>query len=126
MNDVVVHGFPGEYELQDGDIVSVDSGVYMNGYHGDSAYTFAIGNVKPDVLKSVVVALAAVGAVIAGQVRAQEVVGAGASFPAPIYAKWADAYKKATGNKINYQSIGSGGGIKQIMAKTANQPPKLH
>ena len=51
---------------------------------------------------------------------AAEVTGAGASFPAPIYAKWADAYQKATGNKINYQSIGSGGGIKQIMAKTVD------
>lgn len=51
VNDVVVHGFPSEYEVQDGDIVSVDCGVYMNGYHGDSAYTFAIGNVKEDVLQ---------------------------------------------------------------------------
>ncbi len=51
VNDVVVHGFPGEYELQDGDIISVDCGFYKNGYHGDSAYTFAIGNVKPEVLK---------------------------------------------------------------------------
>jgi phosphate transport system substrate-binding protein len=53
-------------------------------------------------------------------VSAAEVTGAGASFPAPIYAKWADAYQKATGNKINYQSIGSGGGIKQIQAKTVD------
>ena len=55
-------------------------------------------------------------------VRAQaaEVTGAGAFFPAPVYAKWADAYHKATGNKINYQSIGSGGGIKQITAKTVD------
>jgi phosphate transport system substrate-binding protein len=51
---------------------------------------------------------------------AAEVTGAGASFPAPIYAKWADAYQKATSNKINYQSIGSGGGIKQITAKTVD------
>ncbi|MCL2873092.1 MAG: phosphate ABC transporter substrate-binding protein PstS [Betaproteobacteria bacterium] len=53
-------------------------------------------------------------------VQAAEVTGAGASFPAPLYAKWADAYSKATGNKINYQSIGSGGGIKQIQAKTVD------
>ncbi|MDB5815088.1 MAG: pstS [Rhodocyclales bacterium] len=53
-------------------------------------------------------------------VSAAEVTGAGASFPAPIYAKWADAYQKATGNRINYQSIGSGGGIKQIEAKTVD------
>ncbi len=51
VNEVVVHGFPGAYELKDGDIISVDCGVYMNGYHGDSAYTFAIGNVQPDVLQ---------------------------------------------------------------------------
>ena len=51
VNSVVVHGIPGETILKDGDIVSVDCGVYKNGYHGDSAYTFAIGNVKPEVLK---------------------------------------------------------------------------
>ncbi|MBF0419139.1 MAG: phosphate ABC transporter substrate-binding protein PstS [Magnetococcales bacterium] len=51
---------------------------------------------------------------------ATEVTGAGASFPAPLYAKWADAYQKETGHKINYQSIGSGGGIKQITAKTVD------
>jgi phosphate transport system substrate-binding protein len=48
-----------------------------------------------------------------------DITGAGATFPFPIYAKWADAYKKETGNGLNYQSIGSGGGIKQIEAKTA-------
>ena len=47
-----------------------------------------------------------------------EISGAGATFPYPIYAKWADAYKKETGNGLNYQSIGSGGGIKQIQNKT--------
>jgi phosphate transport system substrate-binding protein len=52
--------------------------------------------------------------------QAAEITGAGASFPAPVYAKWADAYQKATGNKVNYQSIGSGGGIKQINAKTVD------
>src|SRR5271154_6568804 len=49
---------------------------------------------------------------------AGDISGAGATFPFPIYAKWADAYKKATGNGLNYQSIGSGAGIKQIKAKT--------
>ncbi|MPZ42744.1 MAG: phosphate ABC transporter substrate-binding protein PstS [Betaproteobacteria bacterium] len=49
---------------------------------------------------------------------AAEISGAGATFPYPIYAKWADAYKKETGIGLNYQSIGSGGGIKQIKAKT--------
>lgn len=51
VNDVVVHGFPGAYELRDGDIVSIDCGFYKNGYHGDSAYTFAIGNVAPETLQ---------------------------------------------------------------------------
>lgn len=49
---------------------------------------------------------------------AAEITGAGATFPFPIYSKWADAYKKETGNSLNYQSIGSGAGIKQIIAKT--------
>jgi len=55
-----------------------------------------------------------------GLVGAQEITGAGATFPAPIYAKWASDYNKATGVKVNYQSIGSGGGIKQIDSKTVD------
>jgi phosphate transport system substrate-binding protein len=51
---------------------------------------------------------------------AQEVTGAGASFPAPIYAKWADAYNKATGVRVNYQSVGSGAGLRQIRGKTVD------
>lgn len=51
---------------------------------------------------------------------ADEVTGAGATFPAPLYAKWADAYNKATGHRINYQSVGSGAGLKQIRAKTVD------
>ena len=51
---------------------------------------------------------------------AADITGAGATFPYPIYAKWADAYKKATGTGLNYQSIGSGGGIKQIRSKTVD------
>src|SRR5262250_1325561 len=49
---------------------------------------------------------------------AADITGAGATFPFPIYGKWADAYKKETNVGLNYQSIGSGGGIKQIQAKT--------
>ena len=49
-----------------------------------------------------------------------EISGAGATFPYPVYAKWAEAYNKKTGVKMNYQSIGSGGGIKQITAKTVD------
>jgi len=51
-------------------------------------------------------------------IQAQDITGAGATFPAPIYSKWAADYNKATGAKINYQSVGSGAGIKQIEAKT--------
>ena len=51
---------------------------------------------------------------------AQDVTGAGASFPAPLYSKWAADYNKATGTKINYQSVGSGAGLKQIEAKTVD------
>ena len=51
---------------------------------------------------------------------AADMTGAGATFPYPIYAKWAESYKKATGNGLNYQSVGSGAGIKQIKAKTVD------
>ena len=50
VNDAVVHGFPNEQPLKEGDIISFDVGVYKNGYHGDSAYTFAIGDVREDIL----------------------------------------------------------------------------
>ncbi len=60
----------------------------------------------------------AVLALSSAAANAIDISGAGATFPYPIYAKWADAYKKETGNGLNYQSIGSGGGIKQIKAKT--------
>jgi len=67
-----------------------------------------------------ILVMAAAAVVVALPARAVEITGAGASFPAPVYAKWADAYQKATSSKINYQSIGSGGGIKQIEAKTVD------
>lgn len=54
----------------------------------------------------------------AAPAHAADITGAGATFPYPVYAKWADAYKKETGVGLNYQSIGSGGGVKQIQAKT--------
>ena len=57
---------------------------------------------------------------VLGQARAVDITGAGATFPYPVYAKWAEAYRTATGNGLNYQSIGSGGGIKQIKAKTVD------
>ncbi|MFT3733845.1 MAG: phosphate ABC transporter substrate-binding protein PstS [Rhodocyclaceae bacterium] len=63
---------------------------------------------------------AAVLASVSLSAAAAEVTGAGASFPNAIYTAWADAYNKATGNKINYQSVGSGAGLKQIAAKTVD------
>jgi phosphate transport system substrate-binding protein len=51
---------------------------------------------------------------------ATNLTGAGGTFPAPVYAKWADAYQKATGTQVNYQGIGSSGGVKQIIAKTVD------
>jgi phosphate transport system substrate-binding protein len=65
-------------------------------------------------------ALTAAVALAPGLALAQDMTGAGATFPAPLYAKWADAYHKATGARLNYQSIGSGGGIKQITSKTVD------
>ncbi|MBN8969319.1 MAG: phosphate ABC transporter substrate-binding protein PstS [Rhizobiales bacterium] len=63
--------------------------------------------------------LVAAGLVAAStSAMAADITGAGATFPFPVYSKWADAYKKETGNGLNYQSIGSGAGIKQIQAKT--------
>jgi phosphate transport system substrate-binding protein len=66
---------------------------------------------------SIAVAAAASFAVSA---QAADITGAGATFPYPIYAKWAEMYKKASGNGLNYQSVGSGAGIKQIKAKTVD------
>jgi phosphate transport system substrate-binding protein len=71
-----------------------------------------IFNVKRMLLATA--AALAIGAVA----QAADISGAGATFPYPVYSKWADAYKKQTGVGLNYQSIGSGGGIKQIKAKT--------
>jgi phosphate transport system substrate-binding protein len=65
-------------------------------------------------------AIAAGATIVFSSAIAADVTGAGATFPYPIYAKWAEEYKKATGIGLNYQSIGSGGGIKQIKAKTVD------
>ena len=66
--------------------------------------------------KMLILAAATIG--LSGAVQAADITGAGATFPFPIYSKWAEAYKKETGIGLNYQSIGSGGGIRQIKAKT--------
>ncbi len=65
-------------------------------------------------------AIAAGTAIMFSSAIAADITGAGATFPYPIYAKWAEQYKKASGTGLNYQSIGSGGGIKQIKAKTVD------
>jgi phosphate transport system substrate-binding protein len=72
---------------------------------------------RATLLATSAVAWALTGALPAA---AQDVTGAGATFPAPLYAKWADAYNKATGVKINYQSVGSSAGLRQIRAKTVD------
>src|SRR5579859_3767296 len=66
------------------------------------------------------VAAAGVAALFASAAPAADISGAGATFPAPVYAKWAEMYKASTGVGLNYQAIGSGGGIKQIKAKTVD------
>ena len=67
-------------------------------------------------VRRVLVAAATLSLAVTAQ--ATDISGAGATFPYPVYSKWADAYKTQTGVGLNYQSIGSGGGIKQIKAKT--------
>ena len=66
------------------------------------------------------IAAASLGLCLSLSVFSQDVTGAGASFPAPLYSKWAAEYNKAQGQKVNYQSVGSGAGIKQIDAKTVD------
>ena len=68
------------------------------------------------VLSAALAGVCAFGAAL--PLQAAEISGAGATFPYPIYAKWAEAYQKISGIQLNYQSIGSGGGIKQIKART--------
>lgn len=64
--------------------------------------------------------LTAASALLCAKVFAADITGAGATFPYPVYAKWAESYQKQSGDRLNYQSIGSGGGIKQIKAKTVD------
>src|SRR5690348_2780459 len=69
---------------------------------------------RPVAIGTIAVMLAASGA------KAVDVTGAGATFPNPVYQKWAEAYKAKSGNSINYQSVGSGAGIKQIESNTVD------
>ena len=73
------------------------------------------------MFKKILAVAATTAAVLAMSTsHAADMTGAGATFPYPIYAKWAESYKKATGNGLNYQSVGSGAGIKQIKARTVD------
>jgi phosphate transport system substrate-binding protein len=79
------------------------------------------GDIMNSKLKQLIIGITAATAVAyTGASQATDITGAGATFPYPVYAKWADAYKTQTGIGLNYQSIGSGGGIKQIEAKTVD------
>jgi phosphate transport system substrate-binding protein len=79
------------------------------------------GDIMNSKLKQLIIGITAATAVAyAGASQATGITGAGATFPYPVYAKWAEAYKAQTGVEMNYQSIGSGGGIKQIQAKTVD------
>jgi phosphate transport system substrate-binding protein len=71
-------------------------------------------------MKHLFVSIALAAAGFAATAHAANITGAGATFPYPIYAKWAEMYKKTSGNGLNYQSVGSGAGIKQIKAKTVD------
>src|SRR5260370_42006686 len=86
-----------------------------------SALRSAVPNRRRDVMRllKTFVAAGTLAAVSAMPALAIDISGAGATFPYPLYAKWADAHKKETGSGLEYQRIGSGGGIKKIKAKNA-------
>ncbi|MCC2956223.1 phosphate ABC transporter substrate-binding protein PstS [Massilia sp. IC2-477] len=71
-------------------------------------------------MKHLFASIAIAAASLAANVQAATITGAGATFPYPVYAKWAELYQKASGTGLNYQSVGSGAGIKQIKAKTVD------
>jgi phosphate transport system substrate-binding protein len=79
-----------------------------------------MGFMRSFKLQLVACSLLAAGLAVSQAAISADITGAGATFPYPIYAKWADAYKQQTGVGLNYQSIGSGGGIKQIRSKTVD------
>ena len=73
-----------------------------------------------NVISTRALALSACLAAVSAAASAQDITGAGATFPSPIYSKWADAYNKTSGARLNYQSVGSGAGLQQIRAKTVD------
>src|SRR5215216_4386742 len=75
---------------------------------------------KPVKLLSLAFVAGTAAASLTSPASAADITGAGATFPFPVYSKWAEAYKQQTGSGPNYQSIGSGGGIRQIKAKTVD------
>src|SRR5438477_5126171 len=78
------------------------------------------GNIRMTCNKLLVAFLGAAAFSFGIAAHALDITGAGATFPYPVYAKWAEAYRAKTGVSLNYQSIGSGGGIKQIQNKTVD------
>jgi phosphate transport system substrate-binding protein len=80
----------------------------------------SVNNQEPEMKVTQRIALVTALALSAACAQAVDITGAGATFPYPLYAKWAEAYKAKTGSSVNYQSIGSGGGIKQIKSKTVD------
>jgi len=88
--------------------------------HAGGHETATIRKYAAAMLRRLIGAAGVAAGLIAAPALAADITGAGATFPYPIYAKWADAYKKSTGIGLNYQSIGSGGGIKQITARTVD------
>src|SRR6195952_330296 len=75
---------------------------------------------RPRMKFRTLAAIAGLSLAMVSAALAADITGAGATFPFPVYSKWAEAYRKDTGTGLNYQSIGSGGGIKQIQAKTVD------
>ncbi len=98
--------------------VTLNSYIFSMCHRPIRAFIYQGVCMKLFAMKFTVCAAAVVG--LATTAFAQEITGAGASFPAPLYAKWASEYNKATGVKINYQSVGSGAGMRQIEAKTVD------
>ena len=98
--------------------VTFDSYIFCICHRPARAFIYQGVCMKLFAMKFTVCAAAVVG--LASTAFAQEITGAGASFPAPLYSKWASEYNKATGVKINYQSVGSGAGMRQIEAKTVD------
>ncbi|MEA1877541.1 MAG: type I methionyl aminopeptidase [Bacteroidota bacterium] len=126
VNDQVVHGIPSSYVLKDGDIVSVDCGVYMNGFHGDSAFTFEIGEVKPEIRKLLAVTRESLFRGIAKAIMGNRVGDIGYAVQAYAEKNGYSVVREMVGHGVgrnlheapevpNYGRKGSGGKLKNGM-----------